>query len=301
MKFNTILNTFYFCFGWIAENLISSRYGSYTGRDKRVWFSWYKTFWLIIGWYILSLGASTLFVVTPFYHEISTILPLVVSWWDWYSRIFFAKFISLYVLVLFIAIFFQINIRFFNWKKSFNIILVVNIFLLYLLYGQFLMVFFSYTADSNWYNKSRLVDYVQLSHEPNKWSWGSSKRDHFAYHKSSTVFWFKNDLPFAEAFLLVQFFFFLGLFGMNFYWLTLLRRVYTTQEVSYTYATYSVSALKQFFYFFTLLSFFIFYSYLISYWRLPVEFFWSLNTPTWFNNFTLIIFNYLDFIRFLII
>ena len=35
---------FIFAFAWIAENLISSRYGSYTGRDKRVWVAWYKTF-----------------------------------------------------------------------------------------------------------------------------------------------------------------------------------------------------------------------------------------------------------------
>ena len=41
---------FIFLFAWIAENLITSRFGSYTGRDKRVWFSWYKTFWLIEGW-----------------------------------------------------------------------------------------------------------------------------------------------------------------------------------------------------------------------------------------------------------
>jgi hypothetical protein len=31
---------FLFTFAWIAENLICSRYGSYTGRDKRVWFAW---------------------------------------------------------------------------------------------------------------------------------------------------------------------------------------------------------------------------------------------------------------------
>jgi hypothetical protein len=36
---------FIFIFAWIAENLITSRYGSYTGRDKRVWLGWFKTFW----------------------------------------------------------------------------------------------------------------------------------------------------------------------------------------------------------------------------------------------------------------
>jgi len=241
---------FIFAFGWIAENLISSRYGSYTGRDKRVWFSWYKMFWVVICWYILSLGAAALFVMTPFYHEISSLLPLSVSWWDWYTRIFFSKFIQIYSIVLFIAIFLQINNRVFNWKKSFMLIISVNVFLLYLIYTHFFMSFFMYLTDPNWYSKTRLVDYVQLSHEPNKWSWGSAKRDHFSYHKSSTVFWFKNDGPFASAFLVIHLFFFAALFGMNFFWLTLLRRVYATQEVSYTFLTYCVSALKQFFYFF---------------------------------------------------
>ena len=283
---------FIFAFGWISENLISSRYGSYTGRDKRVWFSWYKTFWLILGWYIISLGTSLLFVVTPFYHEISTLLPLIVSWWDWYTRIFFAKFINIYVLVLIVGIFFQLNIRVFNWKKSLNLILFINIFLLYLLYIHFFISFFLYTTDSNWYNKTRLVDYIQLSHEPNKWSWGNSKRDHFAYHKSSTVFWFKNDVPFAGSFLITHLFFFLALFGMNFYWITLLRRVYATQEVSYTYATYSISALKQFFYFFLFFYFFIIVSLLISYLKLPIEFFWSLDTQLWRLNLILILRDY---------
>lgn len=30
---------FIFGFAWVAENLIVSRYGSYAGRDKRVWMS----------------------------------------------------------------------------------------------------------------------------------------------------------------------------------------------------------------------------------------------------------------------
>jgi len=80
---------FIFLFSWIAENLITSRYGSYTGRDKRVWFAWYKTFWGIQIYYAISLGAAALFVIIPFYHEITYITPLIMLWWDWYSRTFF--------------------------------------------------------------------------------------------------------------------------------------------------------------------------------------------------------------------
>ena len=283
---------FIFLFAWISENLISSRYGSYTGRDKRVWFSWYKTFWLIEGWYVISLGAACLWVMVPFYFEVTYSVSFLVSWWNWYTRVFFFKFISLYTIILFIAYFLQINIRYANWRKSFVLIILINFFLSYLIYVHFFMSFFGYFTDPSWYHKTRLVDYVQLSHEPNKWSWGTSKRDHFSYHKSSTVFWFKNDGPFASAFLFFNLFFFLSLFLLYIYWVTLIRRVYATQEVTYTYTTYCISGLKQFFYFFLLLFLFVFFSFMFNYWRLPIEFLWILNTNSWIANFVLIVSDY---------
>ena len=287
---------FIFLFAWIAENLVTSRFGSYTGRDKRVWFSWYKTFWLVEGWYFISLASAALFVITPFYHELTYSMSFVYSWWNWYSRTFFFKFISLYTIILFIAYFLQINIRWFNWKKSFFLILLINFFLSYLIYTHFFMSFFGYFTDPNWYHKTRLVDYVQLSHEPNKWAWGSAKRDHFSYHKTSTVFWFKNDGPFASAFLFFHLFFFLSLFFMYIYWVTLLRRVYVTQEVTFTYTTYCISALKQFFYFFLALYLLVFFSYIVNYWRMPTEYFWILNADSWFWNLWLIISDYWIFL-----
>jgi len=287
---------FIFLFAWIAENLISSRYGSYTGRDKRVWFSWYKTFWLVEGWYIISMGLACLWVMVPFYFEITYSISFVVSWWNWYSRVFFFKFISLYTVILFIAYFLQINIRYSNWRKSFVLILLINFFLSYLLYIHFFMSFFAYFTDPNWYHKTRLVDYVQLSHEPNKWSWGTSKRDHFSYHKSSTVFWYKNDGPFASAFMFINFLFLLCLFLLYFYWVTLIRRVYATQEITYTYTTYCVSGLKQFFYYFLFLFLFVFFSFMFQYWRLPIEFTWALNTNSWLSNFACILQDYVPFL-----
>jgi len=287
---------FIFLFAWIAENLISSRYGSYTGRDKRVWSAWYKTFWLVELWYILSLGAASLFVIVPFYYEVTYTTSFIVSWWHWYSRVFFFKFVSSYTIILFIAYYLQINLRYFHWRKNLMIILVINLFLSYLLYTHFLMSFFGYFTDRNWYHKARLVDYIQISHEPNKWSWGSGKRDHFPQHKSTTVFWFKTDGPFASAFLFFHMFFFLALFTLYIYWVTLARRVYATEEITYTYTTYCISSLKQFFYFFFLLYIFIFLSFIMSYWRTPVEHAWVMNTHSWFYNLSLIYRDYFSFI-----
>lgn len=287
---------FIFIFAWIAENLITSRYGSYTGRDKRVWFAWYKTFWLIELCYIVSYGLAAVFVIVPFYYELTYSVSFIFSWWNWYTRTFFFKFISLYTIIIFIAYLIQLNIRWMNWKKIMFFVIIINIFLAYLLYTHFIMSFFGYFTDPLWYQKTRFVDYIQLSHEPLKWGWGPAKRDHFTYHKVSTVFWFKNDGPFAGAFLMFHLFFFLCLFFLYLYWLVLLRRIYTTKEVTYTLTTFCISSLKQFYYFFLLLYLLVFMSYIVCYWRFPIEFLWILNTNSWVFNFALILKDYFAFL-----
>lgn len=288
---------FIFAFAWIAENLISSRYGSYTGRDKRVWNGWYKTFWLIEAYYIITLGLASIFVITPFYHEINYSLPLVVSWWNWYNRVFFFKFISLYSLILYLAYYIQFNIRWMNWKKLLILVLFINMFLGYLLYTHFVMSFFSYFTDPNWYHTSRLIDYVRISHEPNKWSWGNAKRDHFSYHKSSTVFWFKNDGPFAASLMFFHFSFLLFLFFLYFYWVTLARRIYASRETTITFTTYCVTSLKQFYFLFFALYLLVLFSFMLTYLRFPIEYYWLLNNNSWVNNALIIILDYPIFLK----
>ena len=241
---------FIFIFAWIAENLITSRYGSYTGRDKRVWLAWYKSFWLIDLFFAISYGLAALFVIVPFYFELTYSVSFIFNWWNWYTRVFFFKFISIFTIIILIAHLLQLNIRWLNWKKLIFFILIINFFLVYLLFTHFIMTFFGYFTDPLWYQKTRFVDYIQLSHEPLKWGWGPAKRDHFTYHKVTTVFWFKNDGPFAGAFLTMHIFFFITIFFLYIYWVTLLRRVYTTEEVTYTFTIFCISSLKQFYYFF---------------------------------------------------
>lgn len=287
---------FIFIFGWIAENLIVSRYGSYTGRDKRVWMAWYKTFWLIEIYYIVNFLAAACFVITPFYFEINHTLPFVYSWWNWYSRVFFFKFISVITIVLLLGHQIQISLRWLNWKKLLISIILVNIFLAYLLYTHFIMAFFGYNTNPIWYQNTRSIDYIQLSHEPSKWGWGIAKRDHFTYHTSKTVFWFKNDGPFAASFLLFHLYIFLSIFFVYIYWVSLFRRVYSMKEVPMTFTTYCVSSLRQLFYCFLYLYFFIFLSYIFQYWRLPIEFLFNLNNTSWFNNLYQILIDYPSFL-----
>ena len=292
---------FIFSFAWIAENLIVSRYGSYTGRDKRVWLAWYKSFWLIELWYIISYGAAITFVIVPFYFETNYTMPFVFSWWHWYSRVFFFKFLSVFTLVLWLAQLLQLSVRWLNWRKGLLLIALINIFLSYLLYTHFFMTFFGYFTDPTWYQKTRPIDYVQLSHEPARWGWGPARKDHFTYHSVRTVFWFKNDGPFAGAFLLSHMFFFLCLFFLYIYWIALFRRVYSMKEIPLTYTTYCVSALKQFMYFFLLLYGFIFLSYISCYWRFPIEFLWTVDSQSWLYNFKDILVAYPKFLMSLIV
>jgi len=287
---------FIFIFGWIAENLIVSRYGSYTGRDKRVWMAWYKTFWLIEMYYVLNFAVAALFVIIPFYFEINYTLPFVYTWWNWYSRVFFFKFISIFTIILLLGHLIQMSVRWLNWRKIMLMIIVVNFFLSYLLYTHFIMSFFGYWTNPLWYQKTRPIDYVQLSHEPSKWGWGVAKRDHFTYHTTRTVFWFKNDGPFAAAFLIFHLYVFLSLFFVYMYWISLFRRVYSMKEVPLTFTTYCVSSLRQLFYCFLLLYAFIFLSFITQYWRLPIEFLWGLNNQSWFYNLGLIILDYPSFL-----
>ncbi len=289
---------FVFVFAWIAENLITSRFGSYTGRDKRVWFAWYKTFWLIEFWYLMTYLTASSFVIVPFYYEITYNISFVFSWWNWYTRVFLFKFLGSYAIILCIAYLLLLNVRWFNWKKNLLFILLINLFLAYTLYVHFIISFFGYFTNPLWYQKTRLIDHIQLSHEPLKWGWGTAKRDHFSYHKTSTVFWFKNDGPFAGSFLMIHLFLFLTLFFLYLYWIVLLRRIYITKETSYTLTVYCVSALRQFFYFFLLLYSMILISFLVAYWRFPIEFTWMVNTNSWVLNFICILKDYTSFFLF---
>ena len=276
---------FIFMFAWIGENLIGSKFGGYTGRDKRVWLSWYKTYWFVELGYVVSLGAASLFVIIPFYHELNYTTPFVFLWWDWYVRVFFFKSTALFSILMVLATYLTTAVSYSTWKKSMLIIIMINLLLIYLAYTHFIMAFFAYFTDPNWYHQTRLIDYVKISHEPNKWSWGPIRRDHFSYHKSSTVFWYKNDGPFAASMMFFHVMYFLSLFTVLLYWIALARRVYSTQEVTYTYLTYCVSLLRQFAYLLVFFYLLIFYSYLVMYWRLPLEYYSLSDSSSWLGNF----------------
>jgi hypothetical protein len=42
--------------------------------------AWYKTFWLIEGYYVLNYGVAVVLVMVPFYFELNYNLSFVYSW-----------------------------------------------------------------------------------------------------------------------------------------------------------------------------------------------------------------------------
>jgi hypothetical protein len=90
--------------------------------------------------------------------------------------------------------------------------------------------------------------------------------------------------------------FLISLLSTYIYWLTLVRRVYYMMEVSLTYLTYTVSALRQLFLFSLLLYLFLFLSFLIPFWRSPIELSWVEAGLSWFQTFKSVVLDYPTFI-----
>lgn len=287
---------FIFLFSWIVENLICSRYGAFTGRDKRVWFGLYKWFWWFETAWIVSLFVACIFIIVPFYYEVNYSISNIVTWWDWYNRIFFFKFIFVYTIILMVAYTTQLGLRWLNWKKLFFLLFIVILFLTYLMFTQFIYLFFGYLTDINWYSKARWIDYTGLSHATDRWGWGPAAREYFTFHHTTTVFWFKNDIPYAGALLFIHLLFFVFVFFLFLTWVVLLRRIYTTKEMTYTSLTYAISTLRQFFYYFLL----FYVLTLMSFWnqfnRYPTEHYWFKYTTSWLNVFFEVVSHYPTFL-----
>nr|YP_010049538.1 hypothetical protein J6674_mgp15 [Strombidium cf. sulcatum]QPL15943.1 hypothetical protein [Strombidium cf. sulcatum] len=288
---------FIFIFAWIGENLISSRYGSFTGKDKRLWAGWYRTFWVLDMWYAFNYFVTCIICVVPYYTEVTYVLPLVNSWWNWYTRVFLFKFSFFLTIILFLSYWIQINYRWSNWKKILVPVILINILWGYLLYTQSIILLFGYFTDSDWYHTTKTVDYIQMSHEPFKWGFGSKKfRDNFGHHPSRTVFWFKYDGPFVASFLLFHALFLVTIFIVYIYWIALFRRIWATKEVPLTYTTYCVTNIRHFFYGFLFLYFFVVCSFLVQFLRLPPEYFYGLDSLSWFGTFYSILLDYPAFL-----
>jgi hypothetical protein len=238
---------FFFIFAWLVETIITARYGSYTGRDKRVYTGLFKAFWYVEMWFNLNMFLVCMFIIVPFYFELTYTVSYVVTWWTWYNRFFFFKFIVVWLIIDFISSVLLHGIRWLNFKKIFLLCNLITFLLFYLFYIQFTVTYFSYFTDSLWYKKTSWCDFNKLSHNPQKWGWGGYDRDHFSYHKTTINFWFKNDALYASGFFFINMIHFVLLSFTTLQWLLIVRQLYTTQNVSFTFLTFGLSTLSMYF------------------------------------------------------
>ncbi len=274
---------FFFIFSWISETIITSRYGSFTGRDKRVYTGLFKAFWYLEIWFNFNMLLTCVFIIVPFYFELSYTVPYIVTWWQWYNRLFFFKFILIWIIIDFINSIVIHGIKWLNFKKLFIICNIVTFLLFYLFFIQFIVTYFSYFTDSLWYKKTSWCDFNRLSHNPQKWGWGGYDRDHFNYHKTTLSFWFKNDALYASAFFFINMLNFLLLSLTILQWLLIVRQLYTTKNISYTFITYGFSTLNLYFTNVFFLFFFVIISMIYQFMRTSTDFLWVIFQTDFIN------------------
>ena len=267
---------YFFLFSWIAETLVTSRYGSFTGRDKRVYMGLYRSLWYMEIYFMFNLFVTALFIIVPFYYEVTYPISYIVSWWDFIDFTFFYKVLMLFCITNHIFNTLKISNRWNSFEFLYFLSFWITIFIFYLFFTHSIQFFFAFFTDINWFKKSGWLDFQSLSNGLAKWGWGSETRDHFSYHKTSTVFWYKNDATFASAFFIINFFLFISLIFLFLQWLMVVRSLSSNKEISYTLLTYAVSSLNQFFFCYLFIYFFVITSIVYQFSRIAVDSTWEL-------------------------
>ena len=239
---------FIFIFGWTAEVLITSSFGSFTGRDKRVWLVLYKIYWWVEFYLALSLGLLAIFAIIPFYFEQYSIAANWISFWIWYDKIFLWKNINLIFIALYYVFLLQLNTRWNNVKTNQWLITIIFCIFSYLTYSAIITLAFIYFTNPTTYNNFLDIDYSQLSHGPNKWGWGMGNRDHFSYHSTPQSFWIKYEYSYISVLLFVHLFYTFNLILLYWQIIIFIRKLYSQQYLTYTYVTYVSNSIRQYFY-----------------------------------------------------
>lgn len=261
-------------FGWLIETLVSSSYGSFTGRDKRVYTGLFKSYWFIELLFMITIFVTAIFIWTPFYFELTYKVSHIISWWSWYNRFFFYKFLSIFFIFDIIISIILINIKWLNSKKIFLLMSFVLTGLFYLFYFQFLIIFFGYFSDILAFKNNNLTGFNKLQEGPYRSHWGDSNRDFFNYKHSSLSVWYKNDSQYALSLFFINIFNFLSLSFLIIQLLLIISKVFWTKKLSYTSISYFNSSINNFFIFYLLFFSFILIIYLYQLMRYTNDFSW---------------------------
>lgn len=265
---------FLYVFSWAAEVLFSSRYGSYTNRDKIVWIGLFKTYYLLLAWWVCNLFIVTIFVTLPFYFEVTYAISYSVLWWNWLSSAFFYKLTVLFSVILLLSLIIRFQIRWLSHNTSLLFFVIITVIISYILYFLSMTVMFGFFTDFQDFQNSGWSDYSKIIHGPLKWGWGLEGRDHFSYHKTSGSFWFKNDPLIAGSLLFMNIFFLFFFFFLLLQVLCIMRTLVASGELSFNQVTFFYGTLKYFYYLLLLLSFLVVMSLFYQFIRFPFELGW---------------------------
>jgi len=265
---------FLFIFAWISEVLFSSKFGSYTNRDKIVWLGLHKTYFIFQFWFLINIFIVTIFVTLPFYYEITYLASYIVLWWNWLNAVFFFKLSSIFSFIILLVLIIKSQLRWLQPRTVILLFLLIVVLIAYLLYFNFITTFFAFFTDLTTFSQSGWMETSNLIHGPLKWSYGSETRDHFSYHSTTTSFWFKNDPLIASSFLFLNVFLFFYMLFILIQTFVFIRMIYISHLISYNNLTFYLATIKQFFYLLLFLIFLVFMSFVYQLIRFPFELYW---------------------------
>lgn len=265
-----------YIFTWASEVIFSSRYGSFTNRDKIVWIGLFRAYYGLLYWFFVNLVIVTVFVTLPFYFEITYAISYSVVWWNWLSSVFFFKFISVFSIILILVSILRLRARWTSQWEVRYLLMLVLLFLSFLFFFQAFITWFSFFTDVETFRMSGWSELSRITNGPLKWGWGSASRDHFSYHKTTGVFWAKNDQLILSSLLFINIFLFLFLFFLLLQVIAYFWVLTYSGEISHNGLTYLYSTLLFFFYLVLGFSILVLLSLIYQFMRFPVELFYYL-------------------------
>ena len=263
-----------FLFSWIYDNIIKSRFGYFTGHDKILFIGLFKTYWFMKLFFILNLTIIFIFLYLTFFYELNYSLSNFFYFWDYLSLYYFFKISSIYIYILIICNVILIANRWLNWKFQFILSLVILILLFFIFYFLFINLFLSFFSDKNRFDKINWLDYFSISKGPKKWGFGDKKfyiRKLFNHHDCNYSYWFKNNFFMSSFFFLFNFFFLFFMFILIIKWVFFIKYIYLNKDISYTFLTFIIYNIKQFYLLLLSLSILSLSSFLVIYFRSPAD------------------------------
>ena len=263
---------FYSAWTWFLAVYLSSRYGSYSPQDRVVWEGLYKVnifFEFFLFFYMLFI---TIFVTLPFYYEVTYSVSNIVLWWSVYNMRIFLKVGLLFSVSYKILHFLRTQLRWFGTFRLLFFLLILFIIMSVLLFFLFINFILAPISDIYSYIRRGWMGLEQLTQGPCKWGSGPSSRDHFSYHKSSTIFWFKNDPLLSGSLFFFCLLFYLYVFFLYMQVFFLLCSLAISRRASFNNLSVLICSFRKFGIFIYLFWLFFVVAFIYNIIRLPINF-----------------------------